>query len=150
MFKYDPSSAKDSPLLKAVKADNIDLVKQQLLELKSPAEAVNKRDASGALPLHYATTNGAVAIAELLLKHMDRTMIDARDNNGNTALHGAYMNHSEGMINLLLINGANIDVVNNAGRNPQSYNNKTPSITLKQPDDYAYRHMKSYYGCIIS
>jgi ankyrin repeat protein len=68
-------------------------------------------------PLYQAVTNGNVAIARLLVDHGPGATVHTPDSNGWTVvLHAASRRGHLGVLKLLLWRGADVDVLNKAGR----------------------------------
>jgi ankyrin repeat protein/L-ascorbate metabolism protein UlaG (beta-lactamase superfamily) len=97
----------------AARTGNLDSVKTLLT---ARPELISAKNDLGHSPLHSATYNGQVAVAEYLLsKGAD---INALTTSGSTPLHGAaFYNHPEA-VKLLIAKGANLNVPNVAGYMP--------------------------------
>ena len=96
----------ESPLMMAALAGNLDLVRQ----LVARDADVNK---PGWAPLHYAATNGHVAVMRLLLQH--HAYIDASSPNGSTPLMMAAQYGTPEATKLLLEEGADPLLKNELG-----------------------------------
>ncbi len=80
---------------------------------------VTARDNKGRTPLHYVVSRwarGQESIVALLLRQ--GADINARDKNGSTALHDAVRHGSSEQVLLLMQCGANITILDSAGRTP--------------------------------
>lgn len=93
----------ESPLMMAALTGQIDLAEQ----LIARGADVNK---TGWTPLHYAASGGHAPIVKLLLKH--HAYIDAASPNGTTPLMMAAMYGTDTAANLLLDEGADINLRN--------------------------------------
>jgi ankyrin repeat protein len=96
----------ESPLMMAALKGHMDLVRK----LIARDADVNK---PGWAPLHYAATNGHLAIMELLLEH--HAFIDAQSPNKTTPLMMAAMYGSPQAVKLLLDAGADTQMRNDLG-----------------------------------
>jgi ankyrin repeat protein len=101
-----------TPLERALKENNPGVLEALLTE-----ETVQQSDSAGNTPLHIAVKNKAdVGIIENLLnKH---AAVNARNKEGNTALHIANMVNHESAGTLLISRGADIFAPNSSGENP--------------------------------
>ncbi|XP_054621331.1 protein phosphatase 1 regulatory subunit 16A isoform X1 [Dunckerocampus dactyliophorus] len=68
---------------------------------------LNSRDDNGATPLHIASANGYLSVAELLLEH--RAEVEVKDNDGWTPLHAASCWGQIQMVELLVAHEASLD-----------------------------------------
>jgi len=100
------NSADESPLMLAALKGDQDMVKK----LIARDAAINK---TGWTPLHYAATNGHVAIMKLLLDKY--AFIDAESPNGTTPLMMAAMYGSNEAVKLLVDEGADLKMKNQQG-----------------------------------
>ena len=106
-IENEPRSPQDeSPLMMAALAGNLQLVRQ----LIARDADVNK---PGWAPLHYAATNGHVAVMRLLLQH--HAYIDASSPNGTTPLMMAAQYGTPEATKLLLEEGADPLLKNQMG-----------------------------------
>ena len=106
-IEIEPRSPQDeSPLMMAALAGNLQLVRQ----LIARDADVNK---PGWAPLHYAATNGHVAVMRLLLQH--HAYIDASSPNGTTPLMMAAQYGTPEATKLLLEEGADPLLKNQMG-----------------------------------
>jgi len=79
-----------------------------------------KNGSSKSTALHQAAVAGNVAIAQILMKTIDRYNIDEQDQLQNTALHHAVASSSLEICRNLLRHGANPDAKNKWGDTPNS------------------------------
>ena len=100
-----------SPLQNAVKGSHSDVAKL-LITSRAHLTVTNNQ---GESLLHEATITKQKEMMELLIAK--GVNVNAKDKAGNTALHIAAQSNSE-MVMLLVSNGADIDVINNAGITP--------------------------------
>ena len=118
-------NAKDeSPLMLAALKGQQDLVTR----LIARDADVNK---PGWTPLHYAATNGHVAIMKQLLEHY--AFIDAQSPNGTTPLMMAAMYGSSAAVQLLLDEGADTSMKNQLGMTALDFAqkaNRTDAVRL--------------------
>jgi hypothetical protein len=88
-----------------------DLAKVKALLKENPA-LVFSRDRDGETPLHWAAGKGHTDVAELLLS--SKAEVDAKDSDGETplfwAVRMAVRMHRKDMVELLLANGADVNV----------------------------------------
>ena len=104
-----PNRQNETPLMMAAIKGNLEVVKK----LVARKADVNRE---GWTPLHYAASAGlehSVEIAAYLLEH--HAYIDATSPNGSTPLMLAAQYSSEGMVNLLLKEGADVMLRNQQG-----------------------------------
>lgn len=66
--------------------------------------------------MHIAVSNNSIKLAKYFLNKKNKNL-NARNNKGQTALHIACTTGNEDMINLLLQNGANVNVLDDKGKN---------------------------------
>jgi palmitoyltransferase ZDHHC13/17 len=78
---------------------------------------INDQDQKGGIPLHWASYMGSETCASLLLS-WDPSIIECKDNEGQTPLHLATISGSSRIIRTLLIKGASRDAVDNKNRKP--------------------------------
>eukprot|EP00742_Colponemidia_sp_Colp-10_P022654 GILJ01026813.1.p1 GENE.GILJ01026813.1~~GILJ01026813.1.p1 ORF type:complete len:281 (+),score=26.44 GILJ01026813.1:350-1192(+) len=88
-----------------------------ITSLSSQGEDVNALDALGWAPLHIATDCEQVAAAELLLRLNADPDSKQRDS-GRSALHLASQRGHSSIVNLLITNGADVNIVDEAGWTP--------------------------------
>ena len=92
---------------------------QQLIETGAK---VNAKDEKGLTPLHYAVLSSNYKTMAVLLEF--NAAVNAKDNKNNTPLHFAaaafspYDATEEGMLKLLIDNGANLKARNSDGNTP--------------------------------
>jgi len=95
--------------------------------------AQNRKDNWDQLPLHgIANVISSEPIAQLLLQHFPDS-VNAKDLNGNTALHCAAIKGHLPLVNLLLENGANMETENKLGEIPLDdavYSGSEPIVQL--------------------
>ena len=77
-------------------------------------DLVFSRKSDGSTPLHWAATGGHKDVVMLLLAN--GAEVNARSDNGDTALHNA--RDHEQVAELLLAHGAEVDAKNNEGKTP--------------------------------
>ena len=77
----------------------------------------NYRDSQNNSSLHIAVSNNSIKLAKYFLNKKNKNL-NARNNKGQTALHIACTMGNEDMINLLLQNGANVNVLDDKGKKP--------------------------------
>jgi ankyrin repeat protein len=120
-----------TPLMRAAKSGDADLMRMLLDKGADPAAVLRNhttalmiaagmtwRDGGGALPTRdRGTDQGAVDAIELLLAAPGAD-INAVNDAGDTALHGAVQRGSEVVIRFLAAHGARLDVKNKQGRTP--------------------------------
>jgi len=112
IFAADNRNSDNTPLERAV-IDNDSAVLDAIITEKT----VLQSDSAGNTPIHIALRNSAdVRVVELILNRQG--MIDARNKEGNTALHIANMVNHEPAGTLLLTRGANIFNPNSRGESP--------------------------------
>ncbi|QGQ93738.1 ankyrin repeat domain-containing protein [Paenibacillus psychroresistens] len=102
-------------LIQAALYNNVEVV-QILIE---HGANVNTRDFfNGYAALHFAARNSSLELMQLLLKH--KAEVDIKDINGNTPLLVAVINANgkAGIIQQLLLNGADRNTANNQGVSP--------------------------------
>jgi ankyrin repeat protein len=102
----------DSPLTKAVKANDVQAVRALV---KSGAN-VNAKSGDGATPLLWAANNGSVEIARLLIAN--KAAVDAANDFGITPLLQASRVGDSAMVDLLLRSGANSSKAHPEGETP--------------------------------
>ena len=100
------TAADESPLMMACLKGHLEMVKK----LIARDADVNK---PGWAPLHYAATNGHLAIMELLLEH--HAFVDAESPNGTTPLMMAAHYGTPAAVKLLLESGADPAMKNQLG-----------------------------------
>jgi ankyrin repeat protein len=80
-----------------------------------------RKDNNGRLPLHNAVNHASSEpIVQLLLQHFPDS-VNERNVNGRTALHSAAFKGHLPLVNLLLENGADMEIENNLGEIPLDY-----------------------------
>ena len=112
VFVAVASASGDSPLTKAVKANDVQAVRALV---KSGAE-VNVRSGDGSTPLLWAANNGSVEIARLLIAN--KAVVDAANDFGITPLLQASRVGDSAMVDLLLRSGANPNKAHPEGETP--------------------------------
>ncbi|HSH90821.1 MAG TPA: ankyrin repeat domain-containing protein [Ramlibacter sp.] len=105
----------ESPLMMASLKGQLEVAKK-LIERGAD---VNK---TGWTPLHYAATNGHLAVIELLLEH--HAYIDAESPNGTTPLMMAAHYGTPAAVKLLLESGADATLKNQLGLNAVDFANR--------------------------
>jgi ankyrin repeat protein len=119
-----------TPFMRAAKSGDADLMRMLLDKGADPtavlrdhttalmiAAGMTWRDGGGAFPTRdRGTDSGAVDAIELLLAH--GADINAVNDAGDTATHGAVQRGSEVVIRFLAAHGARLDVKNKQGRTP--------------------------------
>jgi ankyrin repeat protein len=119
-----------TPLMRAAKSGDADLMRMLLEKGADPAVVTRNhttalmiaagmtwRDGGGAFPTRdRGTDEGAVDAIELLLAH--GVDINAVNDGGDTATHGAVQRGSEAVIRFLAAHGARLDVKNKLGQTP--------------------------------
>ncbi|HZO75847.1 MAG TPA: ankyrin repeat domain-containing protein [Ktedonobacteraceae bacterium] len=88
----------------------------QLLLQRGADVAARSRNATGNLPLHAALAGRRFDVAQLLVMHGSN--VNIQDQYQWTALHHAAYSGNLTMVELLLTNGAKLDVKNNKGQTP--------------------------------
>jgi uncharacterized protein len=112
VFVAVASASGDSPLTKAVKANDVQAVR---VLVKSGTD-VNVRSGDGSTPLLWAANNGSVEIARLLIAN--KAAVDAANDFGITALLQASRVGDSAMVDLLLRSGANPNKAHPEGETP--------------------------------
>ena len=112
VFVVVASASGDSPLTKAVKANDVQAVR---VLMKSGTD-VNVRSGDGSTPLLWAANNGSVEIARLLIAN--KAVIDAANDFGITPLLQASGVGDSAMVDLLLRSGANPNKAHPEGETP--------------------------------
>jgi uncharacterized protein len=112
VFVAVASASGDSPLTKAVKANDVQAVR---VLVKSGAD-VNVRSGDGSTPLLWAANNGSVEIARLLIA--SKAAVDAANDFGITPLLQASRVGDSAMVDLLLRSGANPNKAHPEGETP--------------------------------
>jgi uncharacterized protein len=119
-----------TPFMRAAKSGDADLMRMLLEKGADPAIVLRNhttalmiaagltwRDGGGAFPTRdRGTDEGSVEALELLLAH--GAEINAVNDAGDTAVHGAVQRGSEALIRFLAAHGARLDVKNKQGRTP--------------------------------
>ncbi|MDR1308136.1 MAG: ankyrin repeat domain-containing protein [Treponema sp.] len=101
-----------TPLERALKENN-----PEVLDVLVTEETVQQSDSAGNTPLHIAVKNRVdVGIIETILNR--HAAVNARNKEGNTALHIANMVNHESAGTLLISRGADIFASNSNGENP--------------------------------
>jgi len=112
VFVAVASASGDSPLTKAVKANDVQAVR---VLVKSGTD-VNVRSGDGSTPLLWAANNGSVEIARLLIAN--KAAVDAANDFGITPLLQASGVGDSAMVELLLRSGANPNKAHPEGETP--------------------------------
>ena len=112
VFVAVASASGDSPLTKAVKANDVQAVR---VLVKSGTD-VNVRSGDGSTPLLWAANNGSVEIARLLIAN--KAAVDAANDFGITPLLQASGVGDSAMVELLLRSGANPNKTHPEGETP--------------------------------
>jgi ankyrin repeat protein len=85
---------------------------------------INAADMHGATPLHFSVELGPDGMVEFLLSETKKfganLNINAKDNQGNTALHWAAYSQEKSIFDLLIKQGADATIKNKNGDNPHS------------------------------
>jgi ankyrin repeat protein len=127
VFVAVASASGDSPLTKAVKANDVQAVRALV---KSGAD-VNVESGDGSTPLLWAANNGSVEIARLLIA--SRAAVDAANDFGITPLLQASRVGDSAMVDLLLRSGANPSKAHPEGETPlmaASRSGSVPTVRL--------------------
>jgi uncharacterized protein len=127
VFVAVASASGDSPLAKAVKANDVQAVR---VLVKSGTD-VNVRSGDGSTPLLWAANNGSVEIARLLIAN--KAAVDAANDFGITALLQASRVGDSAMVDLLLRSGANPNKAHPEGETPllaASRSGSVPTVRL--------------------
>jgi ankyrin repeat protein len=127
VFVAVASASGDSPLTKAVKANDVPAVRALV---KSGAD-VNVKSGDGSTPLLWATTNGSVEIARLLIAN--KAAVDAVNDFGITPLLQASRVGDSAMVDLLLRSGASPSKAHPEGETPlmaASRSGSVPTVRL--------------------
>jgi serine/threonine-protein phosphatase 6 regulatory ankyrin repeat subunit B len=112
---------KMTPLLYAIEAGNVDMVKVLYEKDKFNRLNIDAVDNAGRTPLHFAVMDGRMEVVRLLLE-WEGINIDAVDNAGYTPLHIVVMDGRMEVVRLLLEQeGINIDAMDIAGLTPLHY-----------------------------
>ena len=77
----------------------------------------NYRDDKNNSSLHIAVKNNSIKMVKYLLSKKEKN-INAKNGKGQTALHIACSNENDEIINLLVLNGANINILDFQGKKP--------------------------------
>lgn len=94
--------------------------------LRSGLIDVNERNAGGETILHRVMrSNDSPLLSILLMSEKIKTIFDAQDNDGNTALHIAVQVNNEDMVYALLRAGADHTIHNNSGKQPHECTDDT-------------------------
>jgi hypothetical protein len=115
--KAKPPTAKapDILIIDAIKAGNIEAVKQYL----TAGTDVNAKDSVGWTALHQAAYGGHKEIVELLItKGAD---VNAKNDSGSTPLRAAALNGHKEVVELLIEKGADVNAKNVVGMTPLHY-----------------------------
>jgi ankyrin repeat protein len=127
VFVAVASASGDSPLTKAVKANDVQAVR---VLVKSGTD-VNVRSGDGSTPLLWAANNGSVEIARLLIAN--KAAVDAANDFGITPLLQASGVGDSAMVDLLLRSGANPNKAHPEGETPllaASRSGSVPAVRL--------------------
>jgi ankyrin repeat protein len=127
VFVAVPSASGDSPLTKAVKANDTQAVRTLV---KTGAD-VNVRSGDGSTPLLWAANNGSVEIARLLIAN--KAVVDAANDFGITPLLQASRVGDAPMVDLLLRSGADPSKAHPEGETPlmaASRSGSVPAVRL--------------------
>lgn len=101
------------PLFISISTQNIELLSTLLAHGTSP----NTYNTLGETPLHCASRKDISPLfAKLLIEH--NAVVDARNNNSETALHRACKEGNTAVVSLLLENNASIEAKNDHGETP--------------------------------
>ena len=127
VFVAVASASGDSPLTKAVKANDVQAVR---VLMKSGTD-VNVRSGDGSTPLLWAANNGSVEIARLLIAN--KAAVDVANDFGITPLLQASRVGDSAMVDLLLRSGANPNKAHPEGETPllaASRSGSVPTVRL--------------------
>ncbi|CAB0043965.1 unnamed protein product, partial [Trichogramma brassicae] len=107
----------NTPLHEAVECGDKKVVVELLLR-RGPSP--NLANAKGSTPLHIISNNDdSQGLAELFFKICDdlgqTVWVDARDKEGNTPLHEAFIHRNRQLVELLVKRGADLNIANNDG-----------------------------------
>jgi len=141
VFVAVASASGDSPLTKAVKANDVQAVRALV---KSGAD-VNAKSGDGSTPLLWAVTNGSVEIARLLLAN--KAAVDAANDFGITALLQASRVGDSAMVDLLLRSGASPSKAHPEGETPlmaASRSGSVPAVRLLLTRGVDVNHAESF------
>jgi len=131
----------DSPLTKAVKANDVQAVRALV---KSGAD-VNIRSGDGSTPLLWAANNGSVDIARVLIA--SKAAVDAANDFGITPLLQASRVGDSAMVDLLLRSGANPSKAHPEGETPlmaASRSGSVPAVRLLLTRGVDVNHAESF------
>jgi len=131
----------DSPLTKAVKANDVQAVRALV---KSGAD-VNIRSGDGSTPLLWAANNGSVDIARVLIA--SKAAVDAANDFGITPLLQASRVGDSAMVDLLLRSGANPSKAHPEGETPlmaASRSGSVPAVRLLLTGGVDVNHAESF------
>jgi len=96
---------------------------EKVLEAIKELADIDKVDAQGQTPLHWACDNGYAKVVEILLDN--GASINSKDNDGMTPLHYACMCEHANVVELLLKRGADPSIIDDDGFSPvQATENK--------------------------
>ena len=103
----------------------------QVKQLLAKGAPVDKTDARGMTPLHYASDQNHPAVAAILLNH--HASVDLTNDNGMTPLHFAARNSKTDVMRHLLAAGASRDIADAFRGTPlqcAEMNNQTAAVEL--------------------
>ncbi len=135
------SASGDSPLTKAVKANDAQTVRALV---KSGAD-VNAKSGDGSTPLLWAVTNGSVEIARVLIT--SKAVVDTANDFGITPLLQASRVGDSAMVDLLLRSGANPSKAHPEGETPlmaASRSGSVPAVRLLLARGVDVNHTESF------
>jgi ankyrin repeat protein len=114
-LERESSGTRETPLFKAIHMNNV----ETFLALLKHGANVHARTSTQMTPLLLAAQKGRYPLVQHLLAH-DITSGEARDGEGNTALHWAILSRSEELVSYLVEVGFNPKVANLKGKTPLS------------------------------
>ncbi len=118
-------------------------VLEYLFQIGFAPECQARADERRILPLHIAAETGNTRAVKMILEHISRDVINAKDITGGTALHAASYSGNIECVELLLKYGADMAASDKSGATPilVAKNNKHQQIV-----EFLQRHAKAVTG----